>query len=317
MKFLLTGVAGFICSHLADKYVSDGHFVVGVDNMLNGNLSNIRHLQANPNFRFIQGDIRDKELMNKLVVDADVIINCAAQIHNDKSLTEPELTYSINCGGVLNLLESARIFGKQNVRFIQASTSEIYGSAVQFPMNEEHPLMPNQPYGSSKVAADRLCYVYAKVYGMNIGISRNFNVFGSRQRDNGYGGVVSIFVRRVLAGLPPIIFGSGEQTRDYLWIEDAVTAYDSLLNSKLVGDPVNFGTSRNLSINKIAELVINECGSSVESVHVEARPNEVQDLVADISKAKKLLGWSPKVSFEEGLKRYVDWVKNFKGEEWK
>lgn len=318
IKILITGVAGFICSHLADKYVGEGHFVIGVDNLFSGNLSNIRHLQAKPNFRFVQGDIRDKKLMDQLMRDVDVVINCAAQIHNDRSLTEPEFTYDVNLGGTLVLLQSARLFAKPNVRFIQASTSEIYGSATTFPMTEEHPLNPCQPYGSSKVAADRLCYVYAKVYGMNIAISRSFNVFGQRQKDSGYGGVISIFVRRALAGLPPIIFSDGSQTRDYLWITDAVEAYDCLLKSKLVGECFNFGTGRNLSINKIAELVIKECGhSDLRPVHVDGRPNEVQDLVCDFSKAKKLLGWTPKISFEEGLKMYVDWTKNFKSEQWK
>lgn len=318
IKILITGVAGFKASHLSKKYVDDGHYVIGLDNLCNGNLVNIRSLIGKPNFRFVHGDIRDKELVDKLMVGVDAVLHLAAIINADQSFVEPRLCFDVNQMGTLTLLESARLYANQNVRFIYASSSEVYGSAEEFPMLETHILNPCHQYGVSKLAGEKLAYSYAKVYGMNVGIARCFNCFGSHQLDSGYGGVISIFVKRVLAGLPPVIFGLGDQTRDYLFVSDAVSAYDCLLNSDVLG-PINFGTSRNLSINKIAELVIAECGKEgvLKPVHVDGRPNEVQDLVADISKAKRLLDWSPKVSFEQGLKSYVNWTRNFKGEEWK
>lgn len=314
-NILVTGGAGFIGSHLCDKWIKDGHTVYCLDNLSNGNLNNVRHLLSNKNFKFKQGDICDKELVEQLVQKVDVIAHLAAQIHTDRSMTEPELTIRSNVLGTLNLLESARF---NNVdKFIYASSSEVYGSAKTFPMNENHPMNPPHCYGISKLAADRLCWSFVQTYGMPINICRNFNLFGERQKDSGYGGVIGIFTRRVLAGLSPQVFGSGKQTRDYMHIKDGVEAYDTLLKTKIWGEIFNFGTGINLSISEIAMAVIKECGSSVRPVYVEPRANEVADLVCDYSKAKDLLGWSPKVSFKEGLYSYVHWMKNHRSEEWK
>lgn len=314
IKILVLGGVGFFGSNMCQKYVKEGHKVICVDNLMNGNLSNVRNLMGNPNFKFVYGDIRDKELMYKLLQNVDVCYLLAAQIHVDRSLIEPELTYDINLKGVLTVLEAAKLC---DVRIIYASTSECYGSAQTVPMSEEHPLNGDHPYSASKIAGERLCYSYAKTYGMNIAIARPFNTFGFFQKDSGYGGVIGIFTRRTLAGLPNIIYGDGEQRRDYLFISDALDAYDLLMKSKIVGQPINFGRGESFSINQISDLIIKVCGGKVKAVHVEARHNEVQNLVADISKAKRLLGWSPKISFEEGLKKYVDYVKNFKSEDWK
>jgi UDP-glucose 4-epimerase len=216
----------------------------------------------------------------------------------------------------MNILEAAKLSDVK--RIVYASSSEVYGSALTTPMNEDHPLGAEHLYGCSKIAAERMCYSYYKTFGLPITIARPYNTFGKFQKDSGYGGVIGIFTRRTLMGLPCIIYGSGEQRRDYLFIQDGLEAYDCLLKKDCVGQVFNFGTGRSLSINEIAGLVLKECGrEDLVPVHVEGRPNEVQNLVADASKAKRLLGWKPKVKFEDGLKRYVDWFKNFRGEEWK
>ena len=317
MKILITGGAGFIGSYLCDKYTKEGHIVLCLDNFMNGNLMNIRHLLNHRNFKLINGDIRDSNLLEKIMRDIDVVFHLAAQIHVDRSIIEPQLTYEVNVLGTQNILEVARTYDVEKV--ICTSTSEVYGSAEYVPMDENHPLNAPHPYGASKIASDRMCYAYIQTYGMNISIVRLFNTFGPKQKDSGYGGVISIFVKRLLNGMPPIIYGDGHQTRDYTYIQDAVSAFDSILNySGVITEPVNFGTGKEIKIIDIANKIIKICGkeNEIEPVHVEARPGEVERLVAQNSRAKELFGWEPKYEFEDGLRELIDWYKNYRSEEW-
>ena len=316
MKILITGGAGFIGSHLCEKYTKEGHTVLCLDNFMNGNLINIRHLLNYRNFKLINGDIRDFDLLEKIMRDVDVVFHLAAQIHVDRSIIEPKLTYEINVLGTQNILEVARMYDVEKI--IHASTSEVYGSAQYAPMDEKHPLNAPHPYGASKIAADRMCYSYIQTYGMNICIMRPFNIFGPKQKDSGYGGVISLFTKRVLSNMPPIIYGDGEQTRDYTYIDDIVDAYDLILNNKPIREPINFGTGKEIKIIDLANKIIELCGKrgNIKPVHVEPRPGEVQRLIADISKAKEILGWEPNYTIEEGLKKFIDWYKSFRYEEW-
>jgi UDP-glucose 4-epimerase len=318
MKILITGAAGFLGSHLSEKYVLDKHLVYGIDNLMNGNLNNIRTLLHKKNFKFIRGDIALNEVYSKLPNDFDAIIHLAAQIHVDRSIVNPEETFKINLGGTLKILEFARMNDINKILF--SSTSEVYGSAEYAPMDESHPLSAKHPYGVSKIAADRLCYTYNETYDLGVDIIRCFNLFGPRQKDTGYGGVIAIFINRVLQNKPPIIYGDGKQTRDYMFVKDAVYAYDIVLKSR--GNPgrngINFGSGKEVSINEIADLVI-KCGAQdnkLRPIHVEPRPVEVQRLIADISKAKKLLKFKPQFQFETGLALLIDWYKNYKSELW-
>ena len=316
MKFLITGGAGFIGSHLCDKYTKEGHTVLCLDNFISGNLMNVRHLLDYRNFKLIKGDIRDLDLLERIIRDIDVVFHLAAQIHVDRSYIEPRLTYDINVTGTQNILEAARMHDAK--KLIYASTSEVYGSAQYVPIDESHPLAAVHPYGASKIAADRLCYAYANTYGIDIFIMRFFNIFGPRQRDIGYGGVISIFTRRVLSNMPPIIYGDGQQTRDYTYIEDAIRAYDLVLNQNdPIVEPINFGRGEEVSILDLANKIINLCGrkNNIEPVHVEPRIGEVGRLISDATKAKSLLGWEPKVSLEEGLAKFVQWYKDYGFEE--
>jgi len=316
MKMLITGGAGFIGSHLCDKYVGEGHHVLCLDNFMSGNLMNIRHLLDCRNFKLVRGDIRDYALLEKIMRDVDVVFHLAAQIHVDRSYIEPGLTYDINVAGTQNVLEVARI--NDAGKIIYASTSEVYGSAQRVPIDENHPLCAPHPYGASKIAADRMCYAYQHTYGMDIAIARPFNVFGPRQRDIGYGGVISIFTRRVLSNLTPIIYGDGRQTRDYTYIDDIVRAYDLVLNCKEpLTEPVNFGSGREVSVIDIAGMVIENCGrkGEMEPVHISPRIGEVKRLIADASKAKQLLGWESGYDIEKGLGEFVAWYRNYGFEE--
>ena len=255
MKVLITGGAGFVGSHLCEKFVGEGHKVVCLDNYLSGDLNNVRHLLDFRTFKLIKGDIRDTALLEKIGYNIDAIIHLAAIVHVDRSYIEPRLTYDINVTGTQNILELARMYDIEKVIF--ASTSEVYGSAQYVPIDEDHPLNAPHPYGASKIAADRMCNAYIQTYGLNISIPRCFNIFGPRQKSIGYGGVISIFTRRVLNGFSPLIFGDGLQTRDYTYIDDVVTAYELLLqNNKKIQGPVNFGTGQEISILDIANKII-------------------------------------------------------------
>jgi len=316
MKILITGGAGFIGSHLCDKYTKEGHTVLCLDNFMSGNLTNVRHLLDYRNFKLIKGDIRDFDLLEKVMRDVDVVFHLAAQIHVERSYIEPKLTYEVNVMGTQNVLEVARIYDAKKI--IHASTSEVYGSAQYAPIDEKHPLNAPHPYGASKIAADRMCYAYIQTYGMNISILRLFNVFGPRQRDIGYGGVISIFTRRVLSNISPIIYGDGQQTRDYTYIEDAVRAYDLVLNhDEPITESVNFGTGKEVSIIDLANKIIDLCGKkgNIKPVHVEPRMGEVKRLIADATKAKNLLGWEPEYDLQRGLSKFVQWYRDYGLEE--
>jgi UDP-glucose 4-epimerase len=315
MRVLITGGAGFIGSYLCEKYAKEEHTVLCLDNFLSGNLLNVRHLLGYRNFKLIKGDDRDFDFLERISRDVDVIFHLAAQIHVDRSYVEPRLTYDINVMGTQNVLEVARIYDVKKV--IHASTSEVYGSAQYVPIDEKHPLDAPHPYGASKIAADRMCNAYILTYGMNIAIPRFFNIFGPRQRDIGYGGVISIFTRRVLNNMPPVIYGDGLQTRDYTYIRDAVRAFDLILNRKSKLEPTNIGSGKEVSIIDLANLIIDLCGKKgkIKPVHVEPRIGEVKKLIADATKAKKILGWEPKYNLKEGLRAFIQWYKKYGREE--
>jgi UDP-glucose 4-epimerase len=316
MKLLITGGAGFVGSHLCNKYTKEGHTVICLDNFMSGNLNHIKHLLDYRNFKLIKGDIRDYELLQRIMRDVEVVFHLAAQIHVDRSYIEPKLTYDINVMGTQNVLDLARFYDVRRV--IHASTSEVYGSAQHVPIDENHPLAAPHPYGASKVAADRMCYAYNITYGMDIVILRMFNIFGPHQRDVGYGGVISIFTRRVLNNTPPVIYGDGRQTRDYTYVDDAVAAYNLVMMSKKkLAEPINFGTGREVSINDLADKIISLCGKKdiIKPVHVDPRIGEVKRLIADASKAKSLLGWTPQCDLDTGLESFVKWYRDFGFEE--
>jgi len=317
MKILVTGGAGFIGSHLCEKYTKEGHTVLCLDNFFNGNLANIRHLLNYKNFKLINGDIRDFDTLEKLMPGVDAICHLAAQIHVDRSIIEPKLTYDVNVLGTQNILEAARMYDVEKVVYV--SSSEVYGTAEFVPMTEDHPLSAPHPYGASKIAADRMCHAYAQTYQMDIAIIRPFNAFGPRQKDTGYGGVISIFVKRVQNGAPPIVYGDGNQTRDYTYVADLVDALDLILkHTEPITSPINIGTGREVRIIDLANMIIELASprSRIKPVFVEPRPGEVQRLLADNSRARQLLGWTPKYSLEDGLIKLIEWYKNYKSEEW-
>lgn len=293
-SYLVTGGAGFIGSHLCRKLESLGHKVVSLDNMM--------HPCENP-YESKFADVRYSQDIAQYFKGTDVCFHLAAQISVDRSIHSPQETIDVNINGTLNILELCR---KHDIKLVFASTSEVYGTAQKPKMDEDHPLDAQSPYGASKAAADRLCKSYIDTYGMDIAILRNFNTFGPCQNDDSYGGVIARFTKAALAGEDLNIFGSGEQERDYMWVDDAVNAYLKVVSQKGV---FNAGSGTTIKVNRIAHLIKEHLKSKSRIVHVKARPGEVQRLCCDAGKIKKL-GWSPKTSIEEGIKKYVDYYQN-------
>jgi len=266
----------------------------------------------------IKGDITQKDVVLDATRGCQVIFHLAAQVHVDRSIIEPERTFAVNTIGTLNVLEAAM---QSDVELlIYASTSEIYGSAIHVPMNEKHEMNPGSPYAASKAAADRLCFSYYNTYRLPVVIVRNFNTFGPRQADIGYAAAIPQFIRRVLQNLPPLIYGDGEQTRDYMYINDAVKAYDLVFESpeKALGKAINFGSGNEISINKLAKIIVKLCGKgNLELVYLPSRPGEVRRLYADIKCANDTLGFKPDYDLEKGLKELIEWYQQGKYEEWR
>ena len=273
-----------------------GHEVIGIDNFF--------HPSKNPNnIKIQQLDIRDVNVEN-LVAWADIVYHLAAQIHVDYSIQNPVETFDINVNGTIKILEACRKYGK---KLVFASSSEIYGTAQEDQIAEYHPLRPQSPYAVTKVTGDQLCQVYKDIYGMNIDVIRNFNTFGPFQNDTSYGGVIAIFTKKALENEPLEIYGSGEQQRDYMYIDDALQGYLMSLTTNL-RQPTNFGTGRTISINRLAEMIKSITNSDSPIVHVAPRPGEVMKLQADITVAKSL-GFEPTTDFERDLARYIHWYQ--------
>lgn len=315
---LITGASGFIGSHLAEKYANEDHTVKILDDFSSGSVNNIWSLLSRRNVKLVRGDVRDPATVRKAMEGADVVFHLAAQVHVDKSIVSPRSAFEINTFGTLNILDSALESDVQLV--IYASSSEAYGSAQYVPMDEKHPLNPGSPYAASKAAADRLCFSYYNTYGLPVVVVRSFNTYGPRQSNTGYAAVIPKFITRAMRNLPPIIYGDGKQTRDYMYIEDAVRAYDLTLNSyeRLLGRAINFGTGREISIHELAMRVLSCFGleEKLSPINVEARPGEVKRLCADISLAHKELGFEPKYDIAAGLQKAVKWYTEGHYEEW-
>jgi UDP-glucose 4-epimerase len=315
-KILITGGAGFIGSHLTEDLVKNGFSVKIMDDFSTGSVNNIMHLFNFKNFKMIRGSVTDKELVSKATSDVDIVFHLAAQVHVDRSVIEPRRTFEVNTLGTLNVLDAALENDIELVAY--ASTSEVYGSAKYAPMDEDHPLNPASPYAASKAAADRLCFSYYNTYKLPVVIVRCFNTYGPRQKDSGYAAAIPKFLRKALAHLPPIIYGDGFQTRDYMYVKDTVRAYKLVMSSyeKVLGETINFGTGQEVTILELAKTILELCGTKSVPVHTAPRAGEVKRLCADISKAKEMLGFEPDYDIKKGLKEFTEWYKEGRYEEW-
>tara|TARA_B100000809_G_C15084344_1_gene510857 strand:- start:734 stop:1687 length:954 start_codon:yes stop_codon:yes gene_type:complete len=305
-KYLVTGGAGFIGSHLCEKLLYMGHHVTCLDNFYNGNLNNIRGLFNDKNFYFVEGDVLNKTLLNEVAAECDHIFHLAAQIHVEKSIIRPTETLNINLSGTKNLLDICTRHKNKSMTF--ASSAEVYGEA-EGEHSEKSPLCPQSPYAASKVAAEALCTSYFYTYDTNVRIIRNFNTFGPRQKSSGYGSVIAIFARRALDNKPLIIYGDGFQTRDYQYIEDAVDGY--ILSLQIpAGEIINTGYGVDHNIVDIAKEIIKITNSNSKIVFADPRPGEVRKLRSNVNKISSY-GHTSQYSLNAGLKKYINWLVKY------
>ena len=307
-RVLVTGGAGFIGSHLVDQLLSKGLEVVILDDLSEGKIENVKQHIGKENFQFVRGDIRDYRLVKELAMDVDAVFHLAALISVPESIKDPDLTDDVNVDGTLNLLKA---FADSNVkRFVYASSCAVYGEAESLPIREDFPLKPTSPYGVSKGAAENYVRVFHDIYGLDTVCLRFFNVYGPRQPYSDYSGVITQFLNRVSKNLNLVIFGDGEQTRDFVHVYDVVEANMLALGTKrIAGEVFNIGTGIAATINQLADMLLEVTNkTSLKVTHSKPKKGEIKHSVADISKAKMKLRYYPKVSLKKGLK---DLTKNF------
>jgi UDP-glucose 4-epimerase len=301
MTILVTGGAGFIGSHVADALLERGHTVDIVDDLSTGRRANVPEAAT-----FYEHDIRS-EAAADLVADRgyEVIVHHAAQMDVRASVADPAFDADVNIRGFLNLMEAGRENGLEKVIF--ASTGgAIYGEPEYTPQDEEHPLRPVSPYGIAKLATEKYLHYYRVEHDIDSVSLRYANIYGPRQNAGGEAGVVAIFSKEMLTGGQPVINGSGEQTRDYVYVGDVVKANLAALD--YTGSGVfNVGTGRETSVNELFRMIRSEAGADVEETHGPAQPGEQQRSVLGYERSERELGWTPEVAIEEGLKRTVAW----------
>lgn len=311
-RVLVTGGAGFIGSHLVDALAPGNHVVV-IDDFSSGTRENVAHHEGSPNVEIIEGDVRDQGLLLSLTRDIDVVYHLAVQCLR-VSIKNPEINHEVNVTGTLNLLKAS--LENSVKRFVYISSSEIYGTALHVPMSESHPCEPITVYGASKLAGELYTLAYHKTYGLEAMVVRPFNTYGPREHLQGvYGEVIPRFVLRILNNMPPVIFGDGTQTRDFTYVSDTVNGIimASACNG-LIGQAVNIARGQEVSITQLAEIIAKTLGrTDIRPVYEQNRPGDVKRHYADISKAGKLIGFSPAIDIEKGISLYIDWfnAQNF------
>ncbi len=306
MNILVTGGAGFIGSQIADEYIKLGHNVIIADNMSTGVKEFI-----NPKAKFYQIDIRDEKIADIFKKHKiDIINHHAAQIDLRKSVNDPKFDVDVNIIGSINLLQHAIENGVK--KFIFASTGgAIYGEHDYFPADEKHPTRPYAPYGINKNTIEKYLFYYNHVYGLNYIVFRYANVYGPRQNPFGECGVVAIFTEKMLNNACPVINGDGEQTRDYVYVQDVVNANVFALDAK---GPViyNIGTTVETSVNYIFNKVNEYADTKFEENHGQAKKGEQMRSVLSYEKIEKELGWKPGVNMDEGLRLTIEYFKKNK-----
>jgi len=301
---LVTGGAGFIGSNIVKLLLDKGHTVAVLDNLSSGYRCN---LDPFPQVRFIEGDVRDPDTVSQAVEGTEAIFHLAASVGNTRSIEHPLEDSEINVLGTLRVLEAARHVGVRKVVF--SSSAGIFGELKTLPIREDHPVEPDSPYGASKLAAEKLCLAYAKLYPLECVCLRYFNVYGPNQRYDAYGNVIPIFAHRMLHGEPLIIYGDGEQTRDFVNVRDVAQANYQAALSNGVSGAFNIASGTRITINRLAELMCQASGIPATIEHGPPRQGDVRHSLADISAAREAFGYAPTVGLGEGLAEYMAWAR--------
>ncbi|ABN53422.1 MAG TPA: NAD-dependent dehydratase [Hungateiclostridium thermocellum] len=310
MNILVTGGAGFIGRWVVKRLLEDGHKVWVLDDLSNGQRKNIEEFLSNPNFAgFVEGDIKNIPVLETLFENKfDICYHLAASINVQDSIDDPGTTFQNDVVGTFNVLEQCR---KHNTKIVFMSTCMVYDRANdENGITEAHPTKPASPYAGSKIAGENMVLSYWYAYKLPAVVIRPFNTYGPMQKSSGEGGVVAIFIRRNLEGLPLNIYGDGCQTRDLLYVEDcAEFVVRAGYSDRVNGEIINAGLGRDISINDLALLIAKDKEKIVHVPHIHPQ-SEIAKLLCNYQKAKELLGWTPKVSLEEGIKRTEEWIRS-------
>jgi len=307
MKYLVTGGAGFIGSHVVDELVRRGHGVTVLDDLSSGKEVNLA--DARTKIAFLKGSITDLETAQKAARGADYVIHLAARTSVPRSVQDPIETNRVNIDGTLNVLVAARDVKAKRVVF--AASSSAYGETPTLPKREDLPPEPISPYGVTKYVGELYAQVFGRVYGLENASVRYFNVFGPRQDPTSqYSGVLSRFMLEVIEGHPLVVYGDGEQSRDFTYVDNVV---DETLRAceaaEASGKVFNGGTGARITLNQVLRLLEKITGKKIEAKYDSPRSGDIRVSQADISLARRILGYEPKVLFEEGLQRTWDWYK--------
>lgn len=311
-KVLVTGGAGFIGSHLCDELLKEGaDKVVCVDNFFLGKMENIAEASTHDNFVLYRDDCRQFGVMQSIIEkeDIEVVFNMAT-IALNYSFFNPFDAYMVNVEIANTLLELLKVGAYKTL--IHTSSSEAYGTAQYSPMDENHPTDPTTPYAAGKAAADMMVHSFSKVLDLDISIIRPFNNYGPRQNAEGpLAGIIPVTAKRIKNGGKPVINGDGEQTRDFIYVKDTVRGL--LLAYKKEesrGKIINLGSGNDMTMNSLLKGICDYMGYTGEWEHKEERTSDVRNLCANIDRAKEVLGFEPKMKFEDGIKETLDWYKN-------
>ena len=304
-RIIVTGIAGFIGSHLADRLLDQGHNVVGLDNLLTGSADNIKHLD-NQRFKFINHDVTEHISIDGQV---DFVLHWASPASPTDYLEWPIPTLKVGALGTHKALGLAKAKG---AIFLLASTSEVYGDPLEHPQPESYwgnvnPIGPRGVYDEAKRFAEAITVAYHRYHGVNTKIARIFNTYGPRMRVND-GRAIPTFIAQALAGKDLTVFGNGNQTRSFCFISDLVDGILRLMESN-TNDPVNLGNPKEMTINEIAQEIITMTGSRSQIIHQRLPIDDPKVRQPDITKARELLGWTPHVNLHEGLSRTIEYVK--------
>ena len=304
MKAVVTGGGGFIGSNIVRQLLVEGWDVTVVDDFSTGYE---RNLERAPQATLLRGDIRDEALMDRALDGARVVFHLAASVGNKASIDHPFRDADINVRGTLVVLEAMR---KRRVgKIVYSSSAGIFGELKTLPIREDHPIEPLSPYGATKLAGEKLVLAYGGLYGFESVALRYFNVYGPHQRFDAYGNVIPIFAHRMLSGEPITIFGDGEQTRDFVNVNDVAQANIRSGTTAGVTGAFNVGSATRISINDLAGMMYRILGIEPQIRYGEPRPGDVRDSLADVSRAQRAFGFDPAVELESGMREYLDWMR--------
>jgi len=306
-KFLVTGGAGFIGSNICKRLVSQGCFVRVVDNLLTGKKSNLADIIDK--IEFIQADMGDEDVARSAMKDIDFCLHQGALPSVPRSVDNPAATHQHCLNATFTLLLAARDAGIK--RFVYASSSSAYGDTPTLPKVETMPPNPLSPYAAAKLAGEYYCSVFYTVFGLETISLRYFNVFGPHQDPTSqYAAAIPAFVTAILKGCQPTVYGDGEQSRDFTYVDNVVEA--NLLAArvkKTCGEVVNIACGQAVTVNEVIDIINELLGKNIKPIYADSRPGDVKHSLADITLAKKLIGFKPKVSFRDGLQEAIGWCQ--------